>query len=131
VRARFGDTSDLLVLLNTESDDESQLMGVMVLQAGKRGLRLSSWAGDGSNVDSLAIGVGREAAPRPPDPRDTEILALRRSQDELADEVADLICALDKRKVEILDAAETDLAWEEIARAAWPDETTKLWGPPP
>jgi SH3-like domain-containing protein len=66
-----------------------------------------------------------------PDVRDTEILALRRSQDELSDELAELRCALDKRKAEILDAGETDLAWEEIARAAWPDETLDLWGPPP
>jgi hypothetical protein len=51
-----------------------------------------------------------------------EITALRSSTDELADELASLRIALDARKIEILDMAETDLAWREIADAAWPAE---------
>lgn len=76
----------------------------------------------------FSVQNGRGAAS---DPRDREIEALRKSQDELADELADLQRALDERKVQILDLAEDDPAWEEIARAVWPEESENLFGKAP
>ena len=77
---------------------------------------------DLSPVDVVALRRLRRAVGD--DPRDTEIRSLRVAVDELVDELAALRLALDGRKVEILDLAEGDYGWREIAEAAWPEETS-------
>lgn len=51
-----------------------------------------------------------------------ELHQLRVSVDKLADELASIRIALDRRKAQILRMAETDAAWREIADTAWPVE---------
>ena len=55
-------------------------------------------------------------------PADVEVSRLRRSVDELSDELAELRGALDDVKSDVKKLAAIDPQWEAVARATWPDE---------
>ena len=70
------------------------------------------------------IGLLRRLLRSPGDhPADDEVSQLRRSVDELGDELAELRGALEDVKQDVTKLAVIDPCWEEVARMAWPKES--------